>query len=56
MTQTEIHELVLQQRDYFSSGATLPVKKRIRALKDLRAALAARETDIAAATLTVSWV
>ena len=49
MTPTEIHELVLHQRDYFSTGATLPVKNRIRALKALRTALVAREADIAAA-------
>lgn len=49
MTPTEIHELVLRQREYFFTGATLPVKNRIRALKALRTALIAREADIAAA-------
>ena len=49
MTPTEIHDLVLRQREYFSTGATLPVKNRIRALKALRTALIAREADIAAA-------
>ena len=49
MTQTEIHALVQRQRDYFSTGATLPVENRIRALKKLRTALKTHESDIAAA-------
>ena len=49
MTQTEIYALVQRQRDYFSTGATLPVENRIRALKKLRAALKTHESDIAAA-------
>ena len=49
MTQTEIHALVQRQRDYFSTGATLPVEYRIRALKKLRTALKTHESDIAAA-------
>ena len=49
MNPTEIHALVQRQRDYFSTGATLPVKNRIRVLKKLRAALKAHEADIAAA-------
>ena len=49
MNQTEIHALVHRQRDFFSTGATLPVESRIRLLKDLRTALMARESEIAAA-------
>ena len=49
MNPTEIHALVQRQRDYFSTGATLPVKNRIRVLKKLRTALKAHEADIAAA-------
>ena len=49
MIRTEISALVQRQRDYFSTGATLPVEKRIRVLKKLRAALKAHEVDIAAA-------
>ena len=49
MTQTEIHALVQRQRDYFSTGATLPVEYRIQALKKLRTALKTHESDIAAA-------
>ena len=49
MTQTEIHALVQRQRDYFSTGATLPVENRIRLLKNLRIALTVHEADITAA-------
>ena len=49
MNPTEIHALVQCQRDYFSTGATLPVNKRIQVLRNLRAALKAHEADIAAA-------
>ena len=49
MNRTEISALVQRQRDYFSTGATLPVEKRIRVLKNLRATLKAHEVDIAAA-------
>ena len=33
MTETEIKEIVQKQRTYFYTGATLPVDKRIEALK-----------------------
>ena len=49
MNPTEIHALVQCQRDYFSTGATLPVNKRIQVLRNLRAALKTHEADIAAA-------
>ena len=49
VNRTEISALVQRQRDYFSTGATLSVEKRIRVLKNLRAALKAHEADIAAA-------
>ena len=49
MNRTEISALVQRQRYYFSTGATLPVEKRIRVLKNLRATLKAHEADIAAA-------
>ena len=46
---SRIHRVVEAQRTYFSTGATLAVDFRIDALKKLRAALKAREADIAAA-------
>ena len=49
MNRAEISALVQRQRDYFSTGATLPVENRIRALKKLRTALREYEADIAAA-------
>ena len=49
MNQTEIHALVQRQRALFSTGFTLSVENRIRALKKLRAVLQTRESDIAAA-------
>ena len=36
MTETEIKEIVQKQRTYFYTGATLPVDKRIEALKKLK--------------------
>ena len=42
MNRTEIAALVQRQRDYFSTGATLPVENRIRVLKKLRAVLKSR--------------
>ena len=36
MTETEIKEIVQKQRSYFYTGATLPVEKRLEALKKLR--------------------
>ena len=46
MTQQEIQALLQRQRDYFSTGATLPVEKRIQALKKLKAALIEQESNI----------
>ena len=39
-------ELLENQRRYFSSGATLPVKARLAALKKLKSVILARENDI----------
>lgn len=49
MTRTEIQEILRRQREYFKSGATLPVENRIRALKALRDALRKNELKIAQA-------
>ena len=49
MNQNEIRAVIQVQRDYFSTGATLPVENRIRVLKKLKRALIAREAEIAAA-------
>ena len=35
MTETEIKEIVQKQRSYFYTGATLPVEKRLKKIKDL---------------------
>ena len=45
-TQQDIHEIVLKQRKYFRSGATLDIKTRIAALKKLRDAVIKHETEI----------
>lgn len=49
MTREEITSVVARQREYFSSGATLPIKYRIDALKKLRNALIENEQAIAQA-------
>lgn len=49
MNKTEIAAIVVQQRHYFRSGATLPVKNRVIALKKLRKALIDHEQQIAKA-------
>ena len=36
MTETEIKEIIQKQRSYFHTGATLPVEKRLEALKKLK--------------------
>lgn len=36
MTETEIKEIVQKQRSYFYTGATLPVEKRLDALKKIK--------------------
>lgn len=49
MTETEIRGILTRQQEYFQTGATLPVEKRIAALKNLQAAIRAREDEINAA-------
>ena len=49
MTPEEIHKLVNRQREYFSTGATLPADHRIDALRRLKAAILKHESDIAEA-------
>ena len=44
-TEEKIHEVVEAQRKFFRTGATLPVKWRIRQLKKLKAAVIAHETE-----------
>ena len=46
MTQSEIAEIVKKQKEYFYTGATLPVKFRIQALKKLYSAIKANELKI----------
>ena len=46
MTQQEIQTILDKQQAYFASGATLPVKARIAALKKLYAAIKANEKVI----------
>ena len=45
----EIHEIVQKQREYFSTGATLPVEVRCSALKALKAQILAEENELKAA-------
>lgn len=52
MTQQEIQTILQRQRDYFSTGATLPVEYRIAALKKLKTALIDEESRIAKALQT----
>ncbi len=49
MDTQQIDHLLASQRQFFQSGATLPVSRRIAALKRLRGAIQAHEADIAAA-------
>lgn len=49
MTRDDAAALVQKQREYFASGATLPVEHRIDALKRLRRALLEQESAIAQA-------
>lgn len=46
MTQTEIQEILKKQKDYFETGATLPIKARIEALKKIHAYIKAHEKEI----------
>lgn len=45
----DIQELVAKQREYFLSGKTLPVERRLEFLKTLKAAILENEGDIIAA-------
>lgn len=47
MTIGKIDEVIESQRAYFASGATLPVKNRVAALKKLHTAVAKHEREIA---------
>lgn len=49
MTTEEIHKIVTRQREYFASGATLPIGSRVDALRRLKAAVQRHENDIAIA-------
>ena len=49
MTELEIKSIVEKQREYYRSGATLPVKFRIEALKKLYNAVSERKNEICAA-------
>lgn len=49
MTTEEIHKIVVRQREYFTSGATLPVGSRVDALRRLKEAVQRHENDIAIA-------
>ena len=44
-TESEIREIVAAQRKYFRTGATLPVRWRIKQLKKLKAAVIAHEKE-----------
>lgn len=46
MDKQQIKHLVATQRDYFYSGNTLPVQKRIHALKKLKATILQHQSDI----------
>ncbi len=46
MTKNEISSLVAAQRDYFQTGATLPLTVRVQALKKLKKALTENEDRI----------
>ena len=52
MTSQEIQNLLQKQRDYFYSGATIPVSFRIEQLKKLYAAVKAQEDQISQALKT----
>ena len=46
MTEQEIKNLVIRQRTYFETGATLPVSTRIAALQRLQGAVSSHEKEI----------
>ena len=43
MNETKIKQLVTRQREYFLSGATLPLPARLEALKKLKSAVRRHE-------------
>ena len=49
MTESEIQEIIREQRAFFETGATGSVDARLEKLRELRAAMLEREDDIAAA-------
>lgn len=49
MTEQEINQVITRQRKYFRTGATLPVNRRINALRRLYAAVSGHEKEIHAA-------
>ena len=46
MTETEIKTLIENQRNFFHTGDTFPVKKRIEKLRKLKTAVLQHETEI----------
>ena len=46
MTETQIHEIVTAQREYFYTGATLDIDFRINALKKLKAYVQSHESEL----------
>ena len=46
MTETQIHEIVAAQREYFYTGATLDIDFRINALKKLKAYVQSHESEM----------
>lgn len=46
MNETQIHEILLKQKDFFNSGKTLPVPQRVSALKRLKSAIKEHEKEI----------
>ena len=46
MNEAEIKQLTANQREYFLSGATLPLPARLEALKKLKSAIKRREVQI----------
>lgn len=46
MTETEIRQIVENQRTYFYTGATLPLSHRIEALKKIQSYILTHEAEI----------
>ena len=46
MTETEIKTLIENQRNFFHTGDTFPVKKRIEKLRKLKTAVLQHEAEI----------